>query len=254
MAQDSRSARDLYDEHVGAWARLEPSSLSDFTARPAVLEMCLPWADMRVLDLGCGEGYCSRMLRRGAAAEVLGIDVSSGMIEAAKREEARQPLGIRYETGEATGLHGVPDAYYDRVLAMFLFNYLNTDQTKACMREVARVLKPGGRFVFAVPHPSLPWLRKHEAPFYFDVAGNGYFAARNTRWRGRIWKRDGAQLEVQLVHKTIEDYFEALEGAGFQRLPRVRELRVTPEILAIDPEFFSPLGDTPLHLAFAVER
>jgi ubiquinone/menaquinone biosynthesis C-methylase UbiE len=254
MAQDSRSARELYDENVGSWARTQPSSLSDFTARPSVLEMCRPFDGMRVLDLGCGEGYCSRALRRSGAAEVHGIDVSSGMVDAAKREETREPLGITYEVGDATDLRGVPTHHYERVLAMFLFNYLNTEQTRACMTEVARVLGPGGRFVFAVPHPSLPWLRDKVPPFYFDVGETGYFAARNTRWPGKIWKRDGTQLEVQLVHKTLEDYFDALAAAGFERMPHVRELRVTPGILSVDPTFFGPLGETPLHLAISVER
>lgn len=254
MAHDIRSARELYDESVGAWARTQPSSLSDYTARPAVLEMCRPLPGLRVLDLGCGEGYCSRALRRAGAAEVHGIDVSSGMIEAANREEARETLGITYEVGDATDLRDVPAQHYARVLAMFLFNYLTTDQTRACMTEVARVLEPGGRFVFAVPHPSLPWLRDQSPPFFFDVGASGYFAARNTRWPGKIWKRDGTQLEVQLVHKTIEDYFEALAAAGFARMPQLRELRVTPAILAVDPAFFGPLGDTPLHLAISVER
>jgi ubiquinone/menaquinone biosynthesis C-methylase UbiE len=209
---------------------------------------------LRVLDLGCGEGYCARALKRGAAAEVLAIDVSGGMIETAKREETREPLGITYEVGDALELRKLQTHHFDRVLAMFLFNYLTVDQTRTCMREVARVLSPGGRFVFAVPHPSLPWLREKSAPFYFDVGANTYFAARNARFPGKIWKRDGSQLEVQLVHKTLEDYFEALEAAGFDRLPRVRELRVTPEILKVDPAFFAPLGDTPLHMAISVER
>jgi len=52
----------------------------------------------------------------------------------------------------------------------------------------------------------------------------------------------------------LEDYFQALEGAGFTRLPRVRELRVTPEISAVDPEFFASLVGTPLHLAMSIER
>lgn len=254
MGQDSRSARELYDVSSSAWARTTPSSLSDFTARPAVLDMCQPFEGLRVLDLGCGEGYCARQLRRGGAAAVHGIDISGGMIEAALREEAREPLGISYAVGDAMELRRVPAHHYECVLAMFLFNYLNTDQTRACMTEVARVLEPGGRFVFAVPHPSLPWLREQSPPFYFDVGTKGYFEARNTRWPGKIWKRDGSQLEVQLVHKTLEDYFEALAAAGFERLPQLRELRVTPEIREVDPAFFEPLGDTPLHLAFAVER
>lgn len=254
MHHDPRTARELYDHNASSWTRTAPSSLSDFTARPAVLELCQPYAGLSVLDLGCGEGYCARTMSDGGAAEVFGIDVSDRMIEAARHEEKRSPRGIRYQQGDATDLEGIEDGSYDRVLAMFLFNYLNVEATKRCMSEVVRVLRPGGRFVFAVPHPALPWLKQPVPPFYFDVGQSSYFAARNTRWPGKIWKRDGSQLEVQLVHKTLEDYFEALREAGFERLPLIKELRVTPEILQVDPKFFGPLGDTPLHLAVSVER
>jgi hypothetical protein len=45
-----------------------------------------------------------------------------------------------------------------------------------------------------------------------------------------------------------------LSEAGFERLPQVRELRVTPEILQVDPKFFARLGDAPLHLAVSIDR
>lgn len=254
MTEDVRSARELYDGSSKAWARKEPSSVSDFTARPAVIDMCSPLAGKRVLDLGCGEGYCARILRRRGAGEVLGIDVSGAMIDAAVREEQREPLGIRYERGDATALAALSDRSFDLVLAMFLFNYLTTHQTIDCMKEIARVLRPGGRFVFAVPHPSLPFMREPAPPFFFAVPSRDYFATRDMRFAGKIWKRDGVALEVQLVHKTLEDYFAALRGAGFMAMPIVRELRVTEEIEAVDPLFFAPLLGMPLHLAVSVER
>jgi SAM-dependent methyltransferase len=253
MSEDPRSARALYDANVRAWARTEPSSVSDFTARPAVLEMCRPYAGQRVLDLGCGEGYCARILQRGGAGDVLGIDVSGAMIEAAQHEEQREPLGIRYQCGDATDLAEIGDGTFDIVLAMFLFNYLTSHATATCMEEIARVLRPGGRLVFAVPHPALAFMREPAPPFYFELPSRDYFETRDRRFAGKIWKRDGVALEVQLVHKTLEDYFVALRAAGFSRLPTVRELRVTPEILAIDPDFFRPLVGAPLHLAVSTE-
>jgi SAM-dependent methyltransferase len=254
MPNDSGSTRQLYDRTATGWVRQEPSSVSDFTARPSVLDMCRPFDGLRVLDLGCGEGYCARLLRQGGAREVIGIDLSDGMVAAARREEERQPLGIVYEQADATDLSKLPAGSFDVVLAMFLFNYLSSDATRACMAQVARLLCPGGRFVFAVPHPALPWLRKASPPFYFEVDSRGYFEARNSCFAGKIWKRDGTHLEVQLVHKTLEDYFGAMRAAGFTTMPTVRELRVTDEILQIDPEFFSPLLNIPLHLAVAIER
>ena len=66
---DAPSTQTLYDQHSGNWARTAPVLLSDFTARPRVLEALGDLTGQRVLDLGCGEGYVSRlMLDAGAAA------------------------------------------------------------------------------------------------------------------------------------------------------------------------------------------
>lgn len=244
--------RALYDLTAANWARRAPASLSDFTARPPVLDLCEPVAGRAVLDLGCGEGYCSRILaERGA--QVLGIDISERMIDLARQAEQARPLGITYATGDATRV-ACADAQFDLVLAMFLFNYLDVEGTRTTMTQIHRMLKPGGHFVFAVPHPAYAFMREPVRPFYFDVAGAGYFSARDVRHPGKIWRRDGVALDVQMVHKTFEDYFEALRGAGFTRLPVVRELKADRGMLELDPEFFSPLMDFPLHVALKVQR
>ena len=254
MSQEIRSPRELYDASATGWARQAPSSVSDYTGRPPTLALCEPLAGLRVLDLGCGEGYCTRLLRKRGAREVIGVDVSAQMIALAHAEEEREPLGIRYEVGQATDLAGHADRSFDLVLSMFMFNYLGIDDTRKALGEIVRVLRPAGRLVFAVPHPVFALLRPPEPPFYFDLGGAGYFSARDQRHGGRIWKRDGTALDVQVCHKTFEDYFDALGAAGFTRLPVVRELRVTSEILSADPPFFGPLLDMPLHVAIAVRR
>jgi SAM-dependent methyltransferase len=253
------STQLLYDESATQWVRSQPLSLSDFTARPIVLAMCEPiGALQQVLDIGCGEGYCSRELKRRGAAAVYGIDLSEGMIAAAQQQDTIDQLGIHYEAGCATDFPQVDDASQDLVLAVFLFNYLTVAQMQQCMNEVYRVLKPGGRFVFSIPHPAFPFMRSPAYPFYFDVnsnvSGAGYFSQRDRQFPGRIWKRDGSALDVQLVHKPLEEFFGALSLAGFSTMPIVKELRVTPEHVALDPDFFQPLFDYPLHLAIQVSR
>ncbi|MDF5707597.1 MAG: class I SAM-dependent methyltransferase [Nostoc sp. S4] len=248
------STRNLYNRTASDWVRGEPISLSDFTARPLVLGLCEPVSGLRILDIGCGEGYCSRELRRRGAAQVHGIDLSRSMIEAATLQEAEDALGISYQVGCATNLKQFDDGEIDLVVAVFLFNYLTIAQTEECMAEVARVLCPGGRFVFSVPHPSFPYMREPGYPFYFQVEGKGYFSKRDRQFPGRIWKRDGSWLNVQLIHKTLEDYFNAFKIAGFKTMPILQELRVTPEHIALDESFFSPLLDQPLHLAIQVSR
>ncbi|MDJ0734835.1 MAG: methyltransferase domain-containing protein [Nostocaceae cyanobacterium] len=248
------STKNLYNNTAPEWIRGKPSSLSDFTARPFILEMCEPVAQQHILDLGCGEGYCSRELHRRGAAQVYGIDLSESMIAAARLQSEKDNLGIDYQVGCATNLQQFEDCKFDLVVAVFLFNYLTTTQSTQCMSEVFRVLRPGGRFIFSVPHPCFPYMREPAYPFYFEVKEKGYFSQRNQQFPGRIWKRDGSSLNVQLVHKTFEDYFNVLQNSGFKNMPRLRELRVTKEHITLDESFFRPLFDLPLHLAIEVYK
>ncbi|HET7792084.1 MAG TPA: class I SAM-dependent methyltransferase [Rhizobacter sp.] len=244
-------AQHLYDQTASRWSRQQPSSLSDYTARPRVMELCAPVAGLRVLDLGCGEGYVSRMLRQAGAASVLGLDVSPRMIDLARQAEAAQPLGIRYDTADAAQLDSAAGPF-DLVVAVFLFNYLDVDAMRQTMTRVRQALVPGGRFIFTVPHPAFAFMRAPTPPFYFEVGSAGYFTDRNTIFPGKIWKRDGTPLEVQLVHKTFGDYFQALRAAGFETMPEVEELSVTSSMVELDPVFFGPLFNYPLHMAVRI--
>lgn len=254
MSPAGETTSAIYDRSAGSWQRKLPILLSDFTARPFLLDWCDPVEGRDVLDLGCGEGYVARRLEQRGAGSVLGIDVSAEMIHKARQAEVEGFSRIRYEVGDAARLEGLADGSFDLVVAVFLFNYVDRTTTASIMRQVARVLRPGGRFVFSVPHPSLPFLRGEEPPFYFERRGLGYFSAKDTTLEGRIWRRDGESVPVRCVHKTLQDYFECLREAGFLSLPDLAELRVTEEHLGLDPKFFEPLRDQPLHLAFRTHK
>ncbi len=87
MADAADSTESIYDSASPQWARNEKLLLSDFTARPFVLQKLEPLAGLRVLDLGCGEGFVARQIKTAGAATVLAIDLSAGMIEQARAEE-----------------------------------------------------------------------------------------------------------------------------------------------------------------------
>src|SRR5262249_36092210 len=71
-----REAERLYDTTADKWVRDEPRMMSDFVARPSILEECRPKAaGGDCLDLGCGEGYFTRMLARAGARSIVGSDV-----------------------------------------------------------------------------------------------------------------------------------------------------------------------------------
>src|SRR5271167_2373820 len=78
----------MFDQNADQWARQEPLILSDFTARPLVLQELAPVTGKHVLDLGCGEGYTARLVAQAGAESVFGIDISIEMIEGARQAAA----------------------------------------------------------------------------------------------------------------------------------------------------------------------
>lgn len=267
---DAKTTSTLYDEHAGDWSRDQRLLLSDFTARPRVVEELEP-AGTRVLDLGCGEGYVARLVARAGAAFVHGVDSSPAMIASARAAiPADLADRMRFEVKDATQLDPTQRASFDRAMAVFLFNYLTRVEMESVLRIVRTKVAPGGRFVFTVPHPCFPYMRQVptaseiprelagnlpliQRPFYFDTGGLDYFAGVDRTYEGQIWRRDGVAVPVRCVHKTWADYFEALDRVGFTRTPKVAELHVTDDQVRIDPTFFGPLRGYPLHVLFRVE-
>lgn len=107
-----------------------------------------------MLDVACGEGHYTRILRKAGAAEVVGIDISDRMIELAREQEARQLLGIEYRVEDARIVAGQPD--FDLVVSAWLLAYARTraELVQMC-RGLASRLRPGGRFVTVTTNPGV---------------------------------------------------------------------------------------------------
>ena len=181
-------AKEIYDGHADLWVRKEPILLSDYSARPRVLELCGNVKGLTVLDLGCGEGYVGRQVAKSGARSVTGYDVSGAMIEGANQTATAMGLeGLSYHVSDLRQAEfGDPQNPVDLVIAVFLFNYMDADSMSRILKRVRQVLKPEGRFIFTVPHPMLPWIKPAERPFYMRPEG-GYFSAVDVPFPGRIW-------------------------------------------------------------------
>ncbi|HZI07333.1 MAG TPA: class I SAM-dependent methyltransferase, partial [Archangium sp.] len=70
---------------------------------------------LSVLDMACGEGMGTRLLKKWGAAHVVGIDISAEMIRLAQQNEDTQPLGIEYRVADAATLGKIGS--FDRVSA-----------------------------------------------------------------------------------------------------------------------------------------
>src|SRR5258708_6039111 len=141
--------------------------------RPALLEL-LPAPGRRTLDLACGEGRLTRLLRSLGHA-VVGVDASPTMVRlAAVHEDA-----VRVVLADGGRLPFADEAFDLVVAYMCLHDF---DEMPQAVAEIARVLEPSGRLCLAIPHPlngagSFP-SKDADAPF---VVSGSYMAPTPTR-------------------------------------------------------------------------
>ena len=173
-------------------------------------------AEQSILDVACGEGFYTRILRQNGAAKVTGVDLSQGMIELAERQEAEHRLGIDYLVADARNLN--PDVKYDLVVAAYLLNYAaNRQELQAMCNGIARCLKPQGRFITvncnpALEFPSAPSYRKYG----FETSAAGAFR-EGTPIKWKFHLEDGS-FEIENYHLNVAIHEDAFRSAGFRQV------------------------------------
>jgi SAM-dependent methyltransferase len=183
---------DFYDSFVG-------DGLDD-PAALALLELLPDLSGRRVLDLACGQGrLCRELARRGAS--VVGIDISTVLLEKARTAEAYEPLGITYLAADA----GSPGLLAGERFGLVTchFGLSDIDDLRASVANVARLLQPGAPFVFSLVHPCFPgW--GDDAPSSWPP-GESYFTER--WWLAR---NSGVRGKVGSTHRMLSTYLNVL--------------------------------------------
>lgn len=115
-------------------------------ARAALTARVPAGSSGRFVEIGCGTGTLLVQLKRASpAADVVGLDPDANALALARRKAAKAGLSIQLDQGFAGELpYG--DASVDRVLSSLMFHHLRLAGKQQMLREVVRVLKPGGRF------------------------------------------------------------------------------------------------------------
>jgi ubiquinone/menaquinone biosynthesis C-methylase UbiE len=108
-----------------------------------------------VLDVGCGTGTLAIAAQRrvGPGGAVHGIDASPEMIVRARRKAVKAGVDVVFQTAVVEALP-YPDARFDVVLSTLMLHHLPQPARQQCVREIRRVLRPGGRLLavdFATP-------------------------------------------------------------------------------------------------------
>jgi SAM-dependent methyltransferase len=200
--------RDLWESHAGWWQE-------GFTAGadPEYEEQILPMAAAnlegaeRVLDIGCGEGQIARLAVEGGARQVVGIDPTAAQVV----EAVRRGGGPAYGRASAPALPFGAGSF-DAVVACLVFEHIR--EVAQAIDEVARVLAPGGRFLFFLNHPLL------------QTPNSGWIDDQildppEQYWRIGAYLREDETIEevergvfIPFIHRPLSRYVNALAGAG----------------------------------------
>ena len=163
-------------------------------------------AGLSVLEVGCGSAPVSRWLARHGARPV-GLDLSGAMLRRGAEIGRRTAIEVPLVQADAVRLP-FGSACFDLAVSSFGAIAFVADPA-AVMREVARVLRPGGRWVFSTNHP-MRWVLP-DSPYARDLrVRSSYFDQR------AYVEADAADRAVYVeTHRTMSQRVRDLLGAGF---------------------------------------
>ncbi len=221
---------DVWDRHAAWWQR-------GFTegADPEYTEQIVPLATQwltgfaAVLDLGCGEGQIARRAVAAGATTVVGVDRARNQVA----EAAVRGGGVRGVLGDAESLPFAA-ASFDAVVACLVFEHLE-GLDEAC-GEVARVLRPRGRFVLFLNHP------------FVQTPGSGWIDDQvieppEQYWRVGPYLVEDYRLEevdrgvhLGFHHRPLSRYVNGLAAVGLS-IEHMLEPAPPPGFVARAPEY-----------------
>lgn len=209
MTTDYNHLSDKYDQ-----TKLSP--LRKYVDKYTLLNVLGNVRNKTVIDLACGHGEYTRLIKLQGAARVVGVDISRAMIADALSLEKQAPLGIEYRLGDVVDLAQIGS--FDVALAVYLFPYAATRRQLGGMcRSIYRNLKSGGKLVAAILNPAVT---QTELPGYQKY---GIHVIAPAGWQ------DGAAITVSLeipngsfdvsaYYWSQETYERTLNEAGFQEI------------------------------------
>jgi ubiquinone/menaquinone biosynthesis C-methylase UbiE len=189
----------------------------------------------RVVDLGCGFGWFSRWAREQRASSVLGVDLSSNMIEKARKETVDDAIEYRIEDMDQLQL---PEASFDFAYSALAFHYVKDFQR--IVGTVYNSLTPGSHFIFEIEHPM--YLASKEPRCVDQEGGHTSYVFNNYTFEGER-RRDWFVAGVLKYHRMLSTTLNSLIDAGFT-IEHLHEYSPTEDDVAKDTTLDKTLHHT----------
>lgn len=239
---------DTYAGNAAFWVKIIREGLDPYRTRLTDREVLRAVGDCtgsRVLDAGCGEGYMSRLLAQ-EGAEVVGIDTSASLIEAAKTHP-NQEEGASFYTAS---IESIPEA--DGSFDAAVCNHVLSDVENpgVALAELARVLRPGGRIVALMLHPCF-YVAHAERDATGTIPVASYFSERRVDQTFLVAGVESPE-EVRMTFRPLEYYTRAITGAGLV-IDGLTEPHPDPKLL-VDDDWWSANFVKPLFLLITARK
>jgi ubiquinone/menaquinone biosynthesis C-methylase UbiE len=153
----------------------------------------------RVLDLGCGTGtLLLQLASRVPGARIAGVDADPAMLRQARAKASAAGISLDLAPAWADALP-FADGSFDVVLSSLFFHHLQHDDKRRSLREVRRVLRPGGRVLIADFGRPTSWLGR--TAFHLVRLLDGYANTRDHA-EGRLpeFMHDAGFVDVSTLH------------------------------------------------------
>jgi SAM-dependent methyltransferase len=199
----------FYDEEQNFKNYLERrnwnENANDTIEKPIFLDLLNDVEGQDILDLGCGTASFGIELLDLGANTYTGIEGSINMVKESKNIINRVNAKVIHTTMEDWNY---PESSFDLIISRLAIHYLSEIDEIFC--KVHKSLVKEGSFIFSVEHPVMTSSYGISRPggFKQDWLVDNYFhtGVREQEWLGG---------KVIKYHRTVEDYFSALQGAGF---------------------------------------
>lgn len=189
---------------------------------------------LKILDLGCGSGWYAEQLLKGKAT-VTSVDASSIMTELTeKRTKGKSRV---FTANLEKPLDFLEDQEFDIILAPLVIHYIKN--WGPFFKELARVLKDKGVFVFSTHQPQIEYKKFNLKTYYKKTVITDYWQDIDT--------------EVQFYHHTLHDLSACLYKSGLV-IERLLEPKPLPELKIVEPELYKTIFTRPYFLFIRAKK
>jgi SAM-dependent methyltransferase len=225
-----------YDTIANTYSdKVDESAWVKYYERPATLKLLPALAGLDVLDAGCGNAFYSR-LALDAGARVVAYDNSERIVEHARAEVGDRCQVLHCEAAQLKELLP-PEARFDLILSNLVMHYVEDLDSE--FRDLAALLRPGGRMIVSMHHPLLRGDR---------LAQVGYrkIEKLKTHWK---WV-DG---DVVYFKRPLGAITAAIHGAGLL-IEQLLEVEPLPEMAEKNPRDYAVLMRFPGFIHFLLRK